>query len=264
MSWEFKSWYKKHGESLNDKRRKRYEEDEEYRDRVLKQNRESRRRKQKELDKEKIEERQNKKVRTSKVWREVEHDIDESNQSVKLVTVGALAKVLNRSKVGIRVLEKQGVIPPTPYRSKKGERLYTPEQIIEIRALLEKQGRLNVDRKKPRSFLMANVQLSDGSEIETPLLKIGDMAKAVGKATVTLEQMERKGVIPKTPLRLPPNRRAYTPNQIVAVKEALDRWGQTIREQASKDAIYEEILESWSADNLVGAVVLSTSSKGEA
>lgn len=263
MTWDFKSWYKRHGKGLNSKRRGRYAKEDEYRDRVLQQNRESRHRKQVETSKEKVKERQAQKVRVSRVWREVDYAVDEKHPSLRLVTVGALARVLNRSKVGIRVLEKQGVIPATPYRSKKGERLYSPEQIVAIRDQLAKQGRLIVERKRTCTVLLAQVQLSDGTKIETPLVKIGDLAKAVGRATVTLEQMERKGLIPRTSLRLPPSRRAYTPTQVEAVKEAFDKWGPTIRDLASKRALYDSIFKRWSDEKLIGAVILSTTSGGE-
>lgn len=45
MGWTFTAWYQQNGDALNERRRNRYETDPDYKDKVLRQNRESRRRK---------------------------------------------------------------------------------------------------------------------------------------------------------------------------------------------------------------------------
>ena len=49
MGWTFKDWYTRNADSLNAKRKDRYHSDPEYREKVLEQNRLSRRKKKQQL-----------------------------------------------------------------------------------------------------------------------------------------------------------------------------------------------------------------------
>lgn len=249
--WQFKDWYAKHGGELNQSRRDRYSSDPDYKKQVLEANRESRKRRREAQLKERTAERKVQKVKVSRQWKEVEMTVD--GVVMKFLTIGALAAILGRSKLGVRLLEKKGVIEKTPYRNKQGERLYTHEKVLEIREDLATKGLLV--RKKTTGipeFVVCRVKLSDGSVIECPLFRIGIMAKAIGRSTITLEQMERREAIPPTPLRMHPNRRVFTGPQIEVVKQAFDRRGNDLRVDTDKTLLRKEILAGWAELKLIG------------
>jgi hypothetical protein len=253
--WNFKKWYEEHGSELNQTRKDRYKTDPTYKTRVLEANRASRKRKRELLLTERTEERSVQKVKPSKRWKEVSLTVNGTEQT--LVTIGALASLLDRSKLGIRLLEKRGVIPSTPHRNKAKERLYTPAQIEEIRKILASKGML--ERKNVAvmpEYVTARVKLSDASVVETFLFRIGILASAVGRSTITLEQMERRGAIPPTPLKLPPNRRVFTADQIEVVRAAFERRGGDLRGSQDKEALFDEIMQGWKDAKVVGATIL--------
>lgn len=253
--WKFTEWYKKHGKELNSDRRTRYASDPDYKKQVLEANRDSRRRRREQQLTERAAERGSQKVKPGRQWKETEMEVDGKMQ--KFLTIGAVAAILGRSKLGVRLLEKKGVIEATPYRNPQKERLYTPEKILEIRDELKSKKML--ERKKTTGIpeaVQCLVKLSDGSMVECPLFRIGVMAKAVGRSTITLEQMERRKAIPPTPLRLPPNRRVFTAAQIEAVKKAFDRRGGDLRVDTDKSLLRQEILAEWGELKLVGAKIL--------
>lgn len=253
--WKFTDWYKQHGEQLNDSRRDRYKTDPAYRKQVLDANRASRQRRRTQQIAEKIE-MYNKRGDSLKddpapKWKQVEQD------GQMYVTIGALAKVLNRSKLGVRQLEKKGHLPPTPFRNGAGERLYTPEMVLEAKKTLEASGKLE-PRKTTRipEKLRGHVRLADGSVVECDLFRIGLLAAAIGRSPITLEQMERRQAIPSTPLRIPPNRRVFTQEQIDTIKAAFDRRGGDLRVDTDKTLLRKEILKDWKDLKLNGAKVL--------
>ena len=255
--WEFKGWYKKHGKQLNDSRRERYKTDPEYRKQVLEANRASRSKRREETVKERSAQHFAIKTKVSRQYKEVDRVID--GKDVKLMTIGALAKALDRSKLGVRLLEKNGVIPKAPFRNEQGERLYPPEMIEEIKKLMKAQGRL--DDQKTHTVpkcINCEVQLSDGVLATMPLFRVGALADAVGRSTITLEQMERRGVLPETPFRLPPNRRAYTELQIDAVRQAFEKRNGDLRGIPIKE-IHKEIHEAWVDAKVIGAKFLGVS-----
>jgi len=257
-TWAFTKWYrtksedgKTHGEVLNDTRRDRYKTDPAYRAQVLEANRKSRRKHREEQLKSRSLERKATKTKLERRWKEVEID------GKKYITIGALASYLGRSRLSVRQLEEKGVIEPTPHRNPQGERLYTPEQVSKIHSVLASKKML-----EPRKMtgvpevVQCKVKLSDGTIDELPLFRIGIMAKVVGRSPITLEQMERRGAIPSTPLRLPPNRRVFTLEQIEAIKDAFDKRGGDLRSDPDKGALKDEILTAWKALNLLGAEVV--------
>lgn len=252
--WKFSEWYKENGANLNEQRRDRYKTDPAYRKQVLEANRESRRRAR---EKQLAERAEAYKHQTGLVkqdpapkWKTVEKD------GQTYLTIGALASVLKRSKLGVRQLEKKGHLPPTPYRNDAGERLYTPEMVLEARKHLEEKGMLEPRKtaKIPENFL-CDIKLSDGSVVRCNVFRIAVLAQAIDRSPITLEQMERRKAIPSTTLRLPPNWRVFTAEQIQAVKRAFDRRNGDLRTDTDKKALREEILADWKGLKLVGAKV---------
>lgn len=254
-NWKFSEWYKENGQKLNESRRDRYKTDPEYRKQVLEANRESRRRAREKQLQEKATAYKNTngiiKADPTPKWKTVEKD------GKTYVTIGALASVLGRSKLGVRLLEKKGHLPPTPYRNEAGERLYTPEMVIQARETLAAKNMLEPKKtsKIPENFL-CDVRLSDGTTIRTQVFRVGILAQAIGRSPITLEQMERRKAIPSTSLRLPPNRRVFTAEQIQAVKKAFDRRSNDLRVDSDKKLLREEIMAEWKELKLVGAKIL--------
>jgi hypothetical protein len=252
FSWD--KWWEEHGEKWNGKRNKRYATDKDYRERVLETNKASRLRRRKKVLKEHYEERKAQKIRLVPRWKTVSFTTD--GKVIECVTIGALSCVLDRSILDIRLLEKKGVIPPPSVYSPKGDRLYSQAEVETIRKMLDEKGMLK-DRKIPRIPWLydAKVRLSDGKVAETTLFRVGAVARTVGRSVITLEQMEGKGRLPKTPFLLPPKRRVYALEQVEAIAEAIWKRGLRIRGEEWK-SFYDEVQTAWEAAKLVGAELI--------
>lgn len=245
-AWTFKAWYDSNSQSFNKDRRKRYDTDPEYRARVLETNRLSRQRRREAAKLERAAESAAIKVKMPhKPWKEVEVPTKGGEETTKLYSIGALARALNRSVQVIRLWEKKGVIPETPLRNDKGDRLYTPEDVSRIHELLKAQNRLDDKPRPQHKTLLAKIRLSDGSVIECPVFRVGIFAQAIGRSVVTLEQMERRKVIPPSPLRTPAGHRVYTASMIEVVKHALDKRGPEIRGEQAWQEFAAEVKTGW-------------------
>lgn len=243
--WNFKDWYKDNSTDLNKDRRSRYETDPDYRERVLETNRASRERQRQARLKEQAKAKKAKKVVVKKApWKEVSVETGAATPQ-KLYTIGYLATALGRSVQVIRLWEKQGVIPPTPLKSAKGDRMYTPEMIDSIHEILEKKGRLKENTRGKRRPLKAVIRLNDSTTIETPVFRIGKVAAALGKSVVTLEQMERNGTIPPTPFRTSADHRLFTGPMIESLKTVFDG-------AHDGEGLTPAVIKGWSKLGLVG------------
>lgn len=207
MSFSFKAWYETNKGRLSEDRKVRYRTDPVYRASIQKAN--SRVRDQKKLVREELAgvEAQARKISgvPAAVWKmlpvEVPNDDGVGTKVIQVLSIGAVAKVLGRSIQAVRLYEKQGLIPPAPYRSKKGDRLYPPEMIIEIRKSMEKLGRVTdgvIDRTEPPK--MYEIRLSTGKVATEPLFRVSAFAKACNRNIASIEHMEFHGLLPKTPL----------------------------------------------------------------
>jgi len=179
-----------------------------------------------------------------------------------LFTIGALAKALGCSIKAIRLWEKNGVVPETPIRSPKGDRLYTAEMVDTIRTVLHKQGRLSktkmVAQSRPKG-LVKKVQFANGGMKEVRLFRIGALAKVVGRTVVGLQQMEQKETMPVTSLRASSVKyRLYTVRQIEVVKDALDKREGTIKDRADAMEFRKEVDAGWKRIGVIGAKVIET------
>jgi hypothetical protein len=200
----FQGWYEENGDDWNERRRQRYAEDPEYRKKVRRWNKEARNRRKVEERKEKRAARKAMKIQPSGAWKTIEVEVD--GVKTRMFTIGALARVLGKGISTIRVWEKKGVLPETPHRSSKGDRLYTVEMVEAIQETLWRVGKLErtkevVRKKKKPSYVVRKVKFKGQRKPqEVQLFKIGSLAKAVGRTVVALTQMEKRGVLPRTPL----------------------------------------------------------------
>jgi len=261
QGFDFKEWYGEHGKKLNKGRRDRYSLDPEYKARVLAQNKASREKRRTSQASRKAEERKAQKVRVrARPWKIVERVIQDKNgveHTVKVFTIGALARALGCSVQAVRLWERHGVIPKTPIRSGKGDRLYTVEQMEMIQKLLMQQGKLDENKVRegfsPKVF-HRKVKFANGRVKETVLVRVGVLAKAVKRTIITVDQMEQRGVLPTTPFRASSRKyRLYTIGMIKVVKKAMDARGETTRGSDQWHGLLEEVLAGWEKIGVVGA-----------
>lgn len=257
MPWSFKEWYEAHGVSLNQQRKRRYVEDSEYRQRVLDRNREAR----KGARARRLEER--KAARSATVYpvarrqmRMVEWDV--GGQKIQMFTLGMLAQALLKSPRTLYKWEARGLLPETPHRTEKGDRLYTITQVEEIRAKLEDLGKLEPGIKarasgRPPRGVRLDVVRNGGKPEPWVFFRAGVLAKVLGRTVETLQEWEGKGILPETPFRVSQKRhRLYSPEMIESVKNALDDVGGTMREDTAPQ-FAARVLTDWKKLGVFGA-----------
>lgn len=263
--WTFTKWYENNKGNFNEKRRSRYNTDPEYRQRVLEMNRKNREKRQSERSAEEKARQKAVKVIASPAWKEFEADEvveglpQEDGAAQKFLTIGAVAKATRRSTQTIRLWEKQGLIPETPYRNSRDDRLYTPAMVLEILNKVKELKELEpVDHKSEIVPVDLKVKMLSGEVVDLRVFRVGVLAQAVGRTVLTLEQMERKGVFPKTPLRDPQTgHRYYTAEMIEAVKAALDDMGGArLRGEQRKAEFHSRILNAWAEQGIIGVTIV--------
>lgn len=250
MGFDFSQWYDDNRDRWNDARRSRYENDLEYRNRVLSQNRASREKRKEQDSEDSAEVSAAQKTGSTEAWMEF---MDEDGQV--WLTIGALARALGKSVKTLRLWENKGWIPHATQRTPKGERLYTPEEILSIREKLLGEGRVGQSglQTKTNSYVK---QVKVGEEVQAIVLfRVSALAQAAGRSTSIVLQHESKGRFPKTTLRAKGGHRLYTAEMIegaVAAYEWLDR-------QAGPkpwDKFRMRVEASWGKLGLAGAEVL--------
>ena len=244
----FQEWYDENREDLNARRRERYATDEAYREKVQKWNRDARARRRRVAEKEDRKAKRAVKIQTSGQWKTVEMEVD--GVKVPMFTIGALAKAIGKGISTIRVWERNGTLPETPYRSKKGDRLYTLEMVEAIQKALKKAGKLDIgvlkEKKRP-TYVDCDVLFKGKAKPKrVRLYKVGALAKAVNRTVAALTQMEKRGVLPKTPLVASSLKyRLYSIDMIEVVQRSFDIRGGVIRGQSEWEDFYDEIVDGW-------------------
>ncbi len=261
MPFSFSEWYRVNGERLNKKRRERYHTDPEYKARVLKTNQESRQDRKKEPPG--VKESTTTVVSgKSRQWKAAATDVDGKIQDC--FTIGAVADILGCSIQVIRLWEKNGTIPATPIRGngEPGDRLYTIAMIDGIKSVLS--SRAKDGKRRPRQVVNAKpwkryVRLSTGRVKTVDLYLVGALAEALSRNVAAIEQLENKGLLPRTPFRTPSvGRRLYTEGMIAAVKAALATRGGIIKGDLAGKEFYRDVLNKWEEEGVVNAVLIET------
>ena len=258
-SKSFPQWYEGNRDVLNQRRRQRYATDPEYRRKVRGWNEDARKKRKEEMQREEAEVRSAVKLRATGTWKTVLHEVD--GVQVPMFTIGALAKVLGKGISTIRVWERTGVLPETPYRSTRGDRLYTTEMVEQLEATLRRAGRVSagpVRGQEQPEFVVKLVRFPKlGESLEMRLYKVGTLAKAVGKTVTSLNHMEKKGALPRTPLVASAlEYRLYTLDMIEVVQRALRKRGGTVRGEQEWGECYDEIAEEWRRLGIMDAEVV--------
>ena len=251
MGFDFNVWYEDNKDRWNNARRSRYENDPEYKKRVLAQNRASREKRKEEDGIDSAAAEKAKKADPGEAWMEF---MDGEGQV--WLTIGALARALGKSVKTLRLWETKGWIPEATQRTPKGERLYTPEQVLAIREKLLGENRVGQSglQTKTKSYVK---QVLVGEEVRAVVLfRVSALAQATGRSTSIILQHEAKGRFPVTPLRAKGGQRLYTA-EMIEYAVAAYRWLDAQPSPKDWDAFYEKLKKDWSKLRFDGAEVLA-------
>lgn len=252
--FEFKVWYQHNAGALSEKRKMRYKTDPAYRKRVLNLNAAARRVRKAAQFKEQEAERKARVVGEPPTSRWKSRTIEVNGVEVQAFTIGALARALGRSIQAIRLYEGQGHIPATPYRSPKGDRLYTLDMVNEIRTQLEQTGRTSSSGKASRpAAKVFDVVLSTGEAVQLPLFRISFLGRECRRNISTIEHMEADSLFPVTPLRAK-KIRLYSVSMIHAARDvfaALDMG------DLKRGDLFQTVSDKWDALGLLHAKLVA-------
>lgn len=146
--WSYKSWYADNRVGLSEKRREKYQNDPEYKQKVLAQNRSYREKKAAEQSAS-----PRSRIRTTKHRKPVALEVEINGETTlkQLFHVGSFARSIQRSVPTIHQWERLGIIPRTPFvliGKTKQERLYTMEMIQAVKNALDvRNGQVSVTDK---------------------------------------------------------------------------------------------------------------------
>ena len=143
-SASYRQWYEANKERVAAQRKARYENDPEYRERIL-----ANRRKQREKEKHERSRREVKgNVLENRRIKQFQVNHDELGSVVtQFYSIGQMAKRLNLAVPTMRKWEREGVIPEAMYRSNGGHRLYTVDQVNTISEVYEKHLSYTIAQK---------------------------------------------------------------------------------------------------------------------
>lgn len=144
----FAKYYADNKDKILSRRRERYKEDPEYREKIKARAREAKRK----LLAKRREERAKNKDKITPIWFQIQYGGKEI--PVKMYTTGQVAKKLGRTTQTIRIWEKNGLIPEATYRTAAHDRLYTE---LQLNLLIEAY------RKAVKRFGARKVQTRIGS-----------------------------------------------------------------------------------------------------
>lgn len=267
----FQQWYEENGDNLNQSRRDRYKNDPEYREKILAQNREARKKRSEEKLAKKRATRKSTKTNQTQSYKAVVRPMTDKRTGkevmTRMYTIGAVAKALGCSVQALRLWEKKEVIKGPSLLENKGVRLYTESRIDAIRDTLLTKGRLTKNSRGQTRTVGAikSSQYVDKSvkypKVKKPrvtrLYKIGSLATAVGRTVVTLEQLEQRKLLPATPFRASKvGYRLYTQEMMEAVQSSFDVRGGEVRGDLAWQEFYDEVFEAWAALNVIGARII--------
>lgn len=250
MGFDFDKWYEDNRERWNSARRDRYKNDPEYRKRVLEQNQASREKRREEQGVDAEAQEKARKTDANEAWMEYQDD-----EGQIWLTIGALARALGKSVKTLRLWETKGWIPEASQRTGKGERLYTPEQILEIRERLLKEGRVGSSGIQVKTNSYTKILRVKGENRPTVLFRVSALALAAGRSTSIVLQHESKGRFPPTPLRAQGGQRLYTANMIEIAAEAY-QWLDDQPAPKPWDVFYAKVKKGWDKLGLNDAEVL--------
>jgi len=249
--WKFADWYAANATEFNEKRRERYVNDPTYRARVRDTNQKVR---EKAKERRKIEHQAEVaairvKPPSRSLGAPLQVRVGGQDVTTMVYTLGALARALGCAKVTLYKWEREGVLPETSLRNARGARIYTADQVLDIRKSLEASGKLEEVRKRKagiRAIRMYRVATASGEGLHT-LHRLGTLAKLVQRSRETLHQWENYDLLPPTPLRSggKTGHRLYTVEMMMAVKNAIDACGGEIVGDSTRKTFHDTVQSAW-------------------
>jgi len=250
-------------EALKDRRKKRYASDPIYRERALKWSRDFKAKRR--LETKRVVAK--KPAASSPAWKKIEVEVD--GVMIAMFTLGALARILGKGLSTLRMWEGKGVLPQTPYRSERGDRLYTYDQVNDIRNQLVKDGRVHHTFVKPRlakpKTITKMVRDDDGIERRVALYRVSALAAVLNKTVSQLVVYEQRGLIPVSPLRATSVQyRLYTPSMLQAVRAVLEMFGYPVlKATVDPKLVHARILEEWERQGMRNSVIVEDTDAGK-
>lgn len=171
---------------------------------------------------------------------------------VTAVTIGALARSVGCSIKTLRDWERKKLIPKTKHESARGDRLYTPGQVLHIKQLAEERGLLENTRPSRRYYTKKWIKYGKMKPVEVVLFRVGTFAKLVGRNISSILQMENRSALPETPFRSG-DQRLYTYDMIVAARDVFVKWEDTENVDWIKFGL--EIRRAWTKQKVFNAEI---------
>jgi len=138
-----KDYYRDHAADIAERRRQRYHEDKEYKEKRLAAAREYRERLQKEREKKAARKGQEYVRRRGGPRKPVEVTV--AGEVEQAFTIRTLAKATKKSLATIRAWRTKGLFPVTPYQTLRGDALYTQRMIKALASVLRQYARMTFD-----------------------------------------------------------------------------------------------------------------------
>lgn len=127
----YAEWYEQNKEKLAEKRKKRYEEDPEYKQKVLDQSASYREKNRKEP-----------RVKLPRHRKPKSYTLSDGTE-IQMFSVGAFAMYIGRSVQSVNHWEREGLLPKTPYRrGARGFRLYSVPMMEVVKEVVGDRARL--------------------------------------------------------------------------------------------------------------------------
>jgi DNA-binding transcriptional MerR regulator len=181
------------------------------------------------------------------------YEIEVDGVKRSCLTIGAVAHAISRSIHTVRVWEREVLLPKTPYRTSNGQRLYTIEQMQELREKAKRDPRYmqKMFRRRRSNEVTCRVRWADGREEAIVLYRVRILAQEIKRTVQTIRLMEKRNGLPVTPFRSGTHR-LYTLEMIEAVKHAFvgRKYGSNWSD------IYIQVLHEWQKQGVLGAKVL--------
>ncbi len=228
MGERFQRWWAEQGATYNERRRKRYAEDPEYRARARGVAKPP---KPQALESE---------------W--TSQTVFAGGVPLTVFSVAALAAATGASHQTLRGWTRQKKISPPDHIAPSGAKFYTRETIAKIVEEVRAAG-LSVRSRRDDSREV-KVRLRTGEVHTLTLHPVSDLAVVLQRRVTTVERWERMGIIPETPFRLTSlRRRYYTTGQIKAAEtayKAVTQDGPLFREGTEGAEIFKmRLKEAW-------------------
>lgn len=169
----FKTYYSEKKDEILKGRQDRYKSDPEYRDRVLKSSRDYRTRQRNEP-----------RIKMPRHQRPLVLQNAEG-KDVHLFSVGFFGVLLQRSVQALNHWERNGLMPPTPYRDTRGFRYFTRSMMVAVRDEVGTKKRLfpvdpTMCQRIRERWVASGVPMD-----EIPVGTLGTLEEAVAKTVVT-------------------------------------------------------------------------------